>query len=80
MKAPLDVIGRANGSAVHEGEGWFGSFGRSRHDDQAEEGREAVELPGCGRQRLQQCGKAAVFVDILYLSKSRAGLALEKDV
>src|SRR4051794_18690395 len=35
-----------------------------RHDDRAEEGREAVELPGCSRQRLHQCGKAAVFVDV----------------
>ena len=28
-----------------------------RHDDRVEEGREAVELPGCSRQRLHQCGK-----------------------
>jgi hypothetical protein len=35
-----------------------------RHDDRAEEGREAVELPGCSRQRLHQCGKAAVFIDV----------------
>src|SRR3954453_15165300 len=35
-----------------------------RHDDPAEEGREAVELPGCSRQRLHQCGEAAVFVDV----------------